>query len=141
EKLMRDAKIMQLYEGTSQIQRLVIAREILLPRPIEEPAVERQPAVVSAPVADAAATASARAPSEPLAAVGGAIHSTTAVSEDHLVRGGSNPLGRTQKAPLYAGFSCLASERVRSSRAEHSSGCRGYPGRLPPTPCQRSEPD
>jgi acyl-CoA dehydrogenase len=37
EKLMRDAKIMQLYEGTSQIQRLVIAREILLPRPAEEP--------------------------------------------------------------------------------------------------------
>ena len=32
EKLMRDAKIMQLYEGTSQIQRLVIAREILVPR-------------------------------------------------------------------------------------------------------------
>ena len=35
EKLMRDAKIMQLYEGTSQIQRLVIARETLLPRRIE----------------------------------------------------------------------------------------------------------
>jgi acyl-CoA dehydrogenase len=35
EKLMRDAKIMQLYEGTSQIQRLVIAREILAPRPPE----------------------------------------------------------------------------------------------------------
>ena len=32
EKLMRDAKIMQIYEGTSQIQRLVIAREILMPR-------------------------------------------------------------------------------------------------------------
>ena len=32
EKLMRDAKIMQLYEGTSQIQRLVIARETLMPR-------------------------------------------------------------------------------------------------------------
>jgi acyl-CoA dehydrogenase len=32
EKLMRDAKIMQLYEGTSQIQRLVIARETLAPR-------------------------------------------------------------------------------------------------------------
>jgi len=32
EKLMRDAKIMQLYEGTAQIQRLVIARETLLPR-------------------------------------------------------------------------------------------------------------
>jgi len=42
EKLMRDAKIMQLYEGTSQIQRLVIAREILLPRRVEEPAVERR---------------------------------------------------------------------------------------------------
>jgi len=35
EKFMRDAKIMQLYEGTSQIQRLVIARETLLPRRIE----------------------------------------------------------------------------------------------------------
>ncbi len=34
EKLMRDAKIMQLYEGTSQIQRLVIAREVLMPREI-----------------------------------------------------------------------------------------------------------
>jgi acyl-CoA dehydrogenase len=32
EKLLRDAKIMQIYEGTSQIQRLVIAREILSPR-------------------------------------------------------------------------------------------------------------
>ena len=38
EKLFRDAKIMQLYEGTSQIQRLVIARETLLPRHVEEPA-------------------------------------------------------------------------------------------------------
>jgi acyl-CoA dehydrogenase len=42
EKLFRDAKIMQLYEGTSQIQRLVIAREVLMPRRVEEPA----PAVV-----------------------------------------------------------------------------------------------
>jgi acyl-CoA dehydrogenase len=38
EKLMRDAKIMQLYEGTSQIQRLVIAREVLMPRRAETPA-------------------------------------------------------------------------------------------------------
>ncbi|MDO8189211.1 acyl-CoA dehydrogenase family protein [Conexibacter sp. JD483] len=38
EKLMRDAKIMQLYEGTAQIQRLVIARETLLPRRAETPA-------------------------------------------------------------------------------------------------------
>jgi acyl-CoA dehydrogenase len=38
EKLMRDAKIMQLYEGTSQIQRLVIARETLLPRRASAPA-------------------------------------------------------------------------------------------------------
>src|SRR5215207_3364733 len=44
EKLMRDAKIMQLYEGTSQIQRLVIAREILLPRAVEEPARTELPA-------------------------------------------------------------------------------------------------
>jgi acyl-CoA dehydrogenase len=29
EKLMRDAKLYQIYEGTSQIQRLVIAREVL----------------------------------------------------------------------------------------------------------------
>jgi acyl-CoA dehydrogenase len=36
EKLFRDAKIMQLYEGTSQIQRLVIARETLLPRHVDE---------------------------------------------------------------------------------------------------------
>jgi acyl-CoA dehydrogenase len=38
EKLFRDAKIMQLYEGTSQIQRLVIAREVLMPRRVDEPA-------------------------------------------------------------------------------------------------------
>jgi acyl-CoA dehydrogenase len=34
EKFMRDAKIMQLYEGTSQIQRMVIAREVLMPRAV-----------------------------------------------------------------------------------------------------------
>ncbi len=32
EKLMRDAKLFQIYEGSSQIQRLVIAKEIFLPR-------------------------------------------------------------------------------------------------------------
>jgi len=37
EKLMRDAKIMQLYEGTSQIQRLVIAKEVLMGRNVNEP--------------------------------------------------------------------------------------------------------
>ena len=42
EKLMRDAKILQLYEGTAQIQRLVIARETLIPRRVEE----RAPAAV-----------------------------------------------------------------------------------------------
>jgi acyl-CoA dehydrogenase len=31
---------MQLYEGTSQIQRLVIAREVLMPRRVEEPQAE-----------------------------------------------------------------------------------------------------
>ena len=56
EKLMRDAKIMQLYEGTSQIQRLVIARETLLPRRVEEPAPRRRSAVrrSEAPAARAA---------------------------------------------------------------------------------------
>jgi acyl-CoA dehydrogenase len=44
EKLMRDAKIMQLYEGTSQIQRLVIARETLLPRSHDEPTPEAKAA-------------------------------------------------------------------------------------------------
>src|SRR5437588_692189 len=38
EKLMRHAKIMQLYEGTAQIQRLVIARQVLLPPLRGEPA-------------------------------------------------------------------------------------------------------
>jgi len=28
EKLMRDAKILQIYEGTSEIQKLVLARQI-----------------------------------------------------------------------------------------------------------------
>ncbi|MDW7675134.1 MAG: acyl-CoA dehydrogenase family protein, partial [Bacillota bacterium] len=29
EKLMRDAKILQIYEGTNQVQRMVIAKELL----------------------------------------------------------------------------------------------------------------
>ena len=29
ERMMRDAKITQLYEGTNEIQRLVVAREML----------------------------------------------------------------------------------------------------------------
>ena len=32
ERMMRDAKITQIYEGTNQIQRLVIAREMLRER-------------------------------------------------------------------------------------------------------------
>ena len=31
EKLMRDAKLLQIYEGTNEIQRLVISREIIGP--------------------------------------------------------------------------------------------------------------
>src|SRR5947199_234748 len=29
EKLMRDAKILQIYEGTAQVQRIVIAKHVL----------------------------------------------------------------------------------------------------------------
>ena len=29
ERMMRDAKITQIYEGTNQIQKLVISRELL----------------------------------------------------------------------------------------------------------------
>ena len=29
ERLMRDAKITQIYEGTSEVQRLVIARDLI----------------------------------------------------------------------------------------------------------------
>jgi acyl-CoA dehydrogenase len=29
EKLMRDAKLLQIYEGTSQVQRMVIARDMV----------------------------------------------------------------------------------------------------------------
>jgi hypothetical protein len=29
ERFMRDAKIMQIYEGTNQIQRVIMARELL----------------------------------------------------------------------------------------------------------------
>jgi alkylation response protein AidB-like acyl-CoA dehydrogenase len=32
ERMMRDAKITQIYEGTNQIQRVVIARELLRER-------------------------------------------------------------------------------------------------------------
>jgi acyl-CoA dehydrogenase len=59
EKLMRDAKIMQLYEGTSQIQRLVIAKEVLMGRNVDEPlpeSVGTQTEVAEKQSATAAAT-------------------------------------------------------------------------------------
>jgi acyl-CoA dehydrogenase len=59
EKLMRDAKIMQLYEGTSQIQRLVIAKEVLMGRSVDEPmpeAVKTQTEVAEKQSETAAAT-------------------------------------------------------------------------------------
>lgn len=34
EKMMRDAKILQIFEGTSQIQRLIIAKDVLSPKRI-----------------------------------------------------------------------------------------------------------
>jgi acyl-CoA dehydrogenase len=53
EKLMRDAKIMQLYEGTSQIQRLVIAKEILMGRKADEEIPEAKAAKAKADGGDA----------------------------------------------------------------------------------------
>jgi len=29
EKLMRDAKLLQIYEGTNEVQRMVISREVI----------------------------------------------------------------------------------------------------------------
>ena len=74
EKLMRDAKIMQLYEGTSQIQRLVIAKEVLmgrnvnepLPEAVSRPETERPPRSRAAP---ATAKAARRAGSSAVRAV------------------------------------------------------------------------
>ncbi len=63
EKLMRDAKIMQLYEGTSQIQRLVIARETLLPRRIEAPVTSgARPSALEPPYGTTAHQADLRRP-------------------------------------------------------------------------------
>ena len=31
EKLMRDAKLLQIYEGTNEIQRLIVSREVIGP--------------------------------------------------------------------------------------------------------------
>jgi alkylation response protein AidB-like acyl-CoA dehydrogenase len=39
-KYMRDSKIMQIYEGTNQIQRLVISRAVLSPAPLVAPALK-----------------------------------------------------------------------------------------------------
>ena len=39
-KFMRDAKVMQIYEGTNQIQRLVIARSVLAPHKVAAPAMK-----------------------------------------------------------------------------------------------------
>ena len=88
EKLMRDAKIMQLYEGTSQIQRLVIARETLLPRRDRgarargrlayAPArAHRTPAARRAPPAAAPGTPRARRRARPASRRCGVVHCTS----------------------------------------------------------------
>ena len=64
EKLMRDAKIMQLYEGTSQIQRLVIAKELLMGRDVDE----ETPEAKAARRRRRARTAVATPPKEPATA-------------------------------------------------------------------------
>ena len=110
EKLMRDAKIMQLYEGTSQIQRLVIARETLLPRRVEEPATaagvaRRRPA--PPPVGRPVRPRTGRAPWPPSPIVGG-----------H---------GASRSAPLAATAASL--ERRRRGRARRLRAATGPGGR------------
>ena len=46
ERMMRDAKITQLYEGTQQIQRLIVARSLLAARVTGR---HRQPAAGALP--------------------------------------------------------------------------------------------
>jgi hypothetical protein len=58
---MRDAKIMQLYDGTSQIQRLVIAKELLMGRDVSESTPETDAADKKAQDADAAESETAPA--------------------------------------------------------------------------------
>jgi len=38
ERMMRDAKITQLYEGTQQIQRMIVARQLLRRAGVSRPA-------------------------------------------------------------------------------------------------------
>jgi hypothetical protein len=62
---MRHAKIIQLHGGTSQVQRLVIARETLLPRRIENPVAARfevGPSALERPRASIAHQADVRRP-------------------------------------------------------------------------------
>ena len=111
EKLMRDAKIMQLYEGTSQIQRLVIAKEVLLPRQVDEPTPEAEAKAAEAVRGEPGRAGrryglSAMRPSAERAAAGKAARS-----------GGSSLLPRGSGSPPPAGTT-----RSRSSSARPSPG-------------------
>lgn len=46
EKLMRDAKVTQIYEGTSQIQRIIVSRGLMTARRSESSASERESAAI-----------------------------------------------------------------------------------------------
>ena len=48
ERLYRDAKITQIYEGTNQIQRMIIARELLKHGAAVTPTCRPRPAVMLA---------------------------------------------------------------------------------------------
>lgn len=50
EKLMRDAKVTQIYEGTSQVQRLIVSRGLMPSRPAEPDGGEAPSAVRAATV-------------------------------------------------------------------------------------------
>ena len=58
EKLMRDAKLLQIYEGTSQIQRVVIARYLLkTKRRSDPPQVTQRSEEATSPHLDSTVTA------------------------------------------------------------------------------------
>ncbi len=122
EKLMRDAKIMQLYEGTSQIQRLVIAKEVLMGRDVNEPlpeAVAKQERLRRRRRREGGRARLRRARPRP--------------DKELTKRGPKGPFfvgrsgcvsGRTIKGAIGAAFACRAARRARAGGDHRSARAR-----------------